>query len=917
MLSSSSDTIGKIHTLILATIVVISVFISGGQTAFAELLPVTTELTLTEWYVLGPFHTGTRESGVDPLWFNGRYQLDFPPDFTKTYPSIYARGGQAYWTQFKTGENGQLDIALPNPPPQDWLDWTDEYGRCGASWRGYAYAQIKVTEDCRALVDAQNIGGFRINGRSYSGDPYGNSIWIQPVKLDKGVNHILVGCSGFEGQGSFVFRILSAPDVPAAVITNDLMYPDIREYQPLDSWVGVPIVNYTDEWLNDLSVDFGYPEGLSSPPCIVPSIPPFGMLKIPVPIKTTNETLGIRTEENELSAWVRVSGEGWENKTEFKFRVRRAKQTWRETFLSDIDGSVQKYAVRPPVPLDPNRDYALIMSTHGAGVDCDGQVEAYGPKDWAYVVAPTNRRPFGFDWQDWGRLDFLEVLGQAKKKFNIDENRVILTGHSMGGHGAWIIGTTHSDTFAAVCPIASWASHELYVSYTLRQSELFGSPEVKLILNRCVASDKTELLISNLCGTPVLAVHGTMDRVVAPTHPRLLIGELQKYGSDARLIEVPEAEHWWDFDTEREGSDAVDTKELEEWMHDKVLDDDPDSFSFVTYDLANENSKHYITILAQDKLYEETRVQARLTQGVMQQSTSNEQVTTDHYSVSISTKNVKALKFSPPERFVGFDFRADIDGDLVRFKCNKEGHNLYRGHDGRWTDKSPIDGLGKKFTGVSGPIKRAYYEPFIVVDMSNGSEPKCAEFATNIAVRWWYRSNGYCRVMKWNELTEEDKQNYNLIIITTQKSLDSQLAEYLPFKFVEEVALELTNERIVDTIKRGAPLMAFSQPGIEFGDRYIWGRNLSVQFVYPSLYNENKLMHVNMAQTEDALDTCAALTPLYSGSSLPDFVLASREGIARWGMQGAIAIGFFDANWQFDVSSMYLTEGIQSTDQQY
>ena len=31
------------------------------------------------------------------------------------------------------------------------------------------------------------------------------------------------------------------------------------------------------------------------------------------------------------------------------------------------------------------------------------QVNAYQPKDWAYVAAPTNRRRYGFYWQDWGQ----------------------------------------------------------------------------------------------------------------------------------------------------------------------------------------------------------------------------------------------------------------------------------------------------------------------------------------------------------------------------------------------------------------------------------------------------------------------------------------------------------------------------------
>jgi pimeloyl-ACP methyl ester carboxylesterase len=720
-----------------------------------------------------------------------------------------------------------------------------------------------------------------------------------------------VGISDYEGSASFSFRIIPPPDTPAGIIEKDVLLPDIREYQPLDAWIGVPIVNYTDEWLVVDQLIGLFPEGLISNVSQVPEIPPFSMVKVPLHALTVDDVFGMRADAKEIEGYLYISGEGWDNKVPIKFRVRNAQETWRETFLSSIDGSVQKYAVRPPIPFEFDRKYALIISTHGAGVDCDGQVEAYSPKDWAYVVAPTNRRPFGFDWQDWGRLDFLEVLENAMSKLAIDENRVILTGHSMGGHGAWHIGVTHSDKFAAVCPIASWASHELYVPFTLRQSELFGPPEVKHILDCCVASDKTELLISNLSGVPVLAMHGDEDRVVAPTQPRLLIGELEKYGSDARLIEVPGAVHWWDNDTVREGSDAVDMKELIDWMQDKTRNTDPDWVSFVTYDLANSNSKNYIEILAQDRLYERTSVSASIAYGGFMEPGAAEKPTTNPYAVSISTQNVTALRFKPTERLLGLDFRAQIDGDFIPFVCSKEGHTFYRGADGHWTDKPPAEGIGRKFTGVTGPIKRAYYTPFLVVDMSNGTEPKCAEMAANIAVRWWYRANGFCQVKNWSELTDDDKQYFNLVIVATEKSLDPTLAEYLPFKFVKEEEREVTLEFIAEGIEKGGPIVTETQPGIEFGGRYFFGRNLAVQFVYPSPYDENKLIHVNMAQTEDALDTCAALTPLYSGSSLPDFVLGKRVDIARWGMAGAMALGFFDANWRFDDDLMYIGQGAE------
>src|SRR5262249_27782755 len=147
-----------------------------------------------------------------------------------------------------------------------------------------------------------------------------------------------------------------------------------------------------------------------------------------------------------------------------KLRVRQPGQSHKRTFVSDIDGSVQYCAVqpaRPPAPV-PGPALALVLTLHGAGVEAIGQADAYAGKTWAHIVAPTTRRPFGFDWEDWGRLDALEVLEVARASLKTDPRRTYLTGHSMGGHGTWHVGVTFPDRFAAIAPSAGWVSFASY-----------------------------------------------------------------------------------------------------------------------------------------------------------------------------------------------------------------------------------------------------------------------------------------------------------------------------------------------------------------------------------------------------------------------------------------------------------------------
>ena len=71
---------------------------------------------------------------------------------------------------------------------------------------------------------------------------------------------------------------------------------------------------------------------------------------------------------------------------------KKATEVRRRTFLSDIDGSVQSYALVPPAPSDLDRSkIGLVLSLHGAGVECMDQARAYAPKPDFWIVCPTNR----------------------------------------------------------------------------------------------------------------------------------------------------------------------------------------------------------------------------------------------------------------------------------------------------------------------------------------------------------------------------------------------------------------------------------------------------------------------------------------------------------------------------------------------
>ena len=48
----------------------------------------------------------------------------------------------------------------------------------------------------------------------------------------------------------------------------------------------------------------------------------------------------------------------------------------------------------------------------------------------------------------------LELMDFINEEYNIDQEKTLLTGFSMGGHGTWYIGSRNQDRFAAMIPVA-------------------------------------------------------------------------------------------------------------------------------------------------------------------------------------------------------------------------------------------------------------------------------------------------------------------------------------------------------------------------------------------------------------------------------------------------------------------------------
>ena len=396
---------------------------------------------------------------------------------------------------------------------------------------GYLYWPVTTGAAGDYLLDARGDAMVYVNGTPHAGDPYSNGASVIPVHLTAGVNQVLFLCTG--GQMS---AHLTPALKPLTIGAQDMTLPLPRAGERKVLWAAAHIINATGAWRAGIWLSAQAAGGrafITSLPALAPYSARKAAFRIHPPDgdKSNAETLTLRDEHGRVLDIATV-----------QIDVARGADVYRRTFRSDIDGSVQYYAVRPAVPLSGDgTTHALVLSLHGAGVEAQGQAASYAPKVWADIVCPTNRRPFGFDWEDWGRQDALEVLSLARAELNSDPARTYLTGHSMGGHGAWQLGVTFPSLFAATAPSAGWIS---FASYAGGDSPANPTP-IQQMFMRASQSGNTLAMAHNLSAEGVYILHGTADDNVPPSEAREMARVLGTFHHDWTLFEQPGAGHWW------------------------------------------------------------------------------------------------------------------------------------------------------------------------------------------------------------------------------------------------------------------------------------------------------------------------------------------------------------------------------------
>ena len=444
--------------------------------------------------------------------------------------------------------------------PEGQAGWIWKQVKCDENGRfegrgQYLYVPIvSETQQVQILNAAAHRESY-INGIPRGGDIYNRGDVHVPVLLRKGTNGLFLRA----GRGSFKVG-LYAPPAPIFLLERDTTLPDLVVGQSIDSWGAVIVINATTEPVQGLTLALKTP-GMSDATTSVPAIESLSIRKVGFRVQGTAPLEG---ESLAGTLELRSSNGTLCHSMPLNLRVLKPDQARKVTFVSEIDGSVQYYGLRQAMPLSPHDPTpALVLTCHGASVEGIGQSAAYASKGWFHIVAPTNRRPYGYDWEDFGRLDAMEVLELARNTLQHDPARVYLTGHSMGGHGTWHLGVTYPDQFAAIGPSAGWISRS---TYDRRWQQNTEESAIETLTRRCHKGGDTIALSANLKQQGVYILHGGDDDNVPPTEARRMAEVLGESHHDWIYHEEPGQGHWWGNEYNDGGSACVDWPFMFDWF---------------------------------------------------------------------------------------------------------------------------------------------------------------------------------------------------------------------------------------------------------------------------------------------------------------------------------------------------------------
>ena len=541
-------------------------------------------------------------------------------------------------------------------------------------------------------------------------------------------------------------------------------------------------------------------------------------------------------------------------------------------YYSDLDGSIQPYGITLPANYDASKPSRLYVWLHGRqNQTTESEFLFAFPNsgsgkppvaDNGQIQLDVFGRLNGAGYHWGGEMDVFEAMAAVKKRFKIDEKRILLRGFSMGGEGAWHIALHYPDRFAAA---------EIGAGTISRRAEMPGlAPYQYAALHIWENMPEWALNIFNL---PLAGHDGEHDNQVcclppppagAPNRGQLesslrTRAQLEKEGFPA--VGDPDFLHSQGTpgiflvsqDTAHGTSPLVrgrlDTF-LKGWGDQGQVS--PDRIRFVTW-TTRYNRDYWVSIDGLGKTYERADVDAIRSDGGKQ--------------YRITTKNVLRLGL----REMGEVREINIDGQSLTVRPSAE-ISLEKSGPSWKTAGAKTRGLHKTHA-LQGPIDDAFLDPFLLVrptgtPWNEGANQQSLRMMERFERLWARYFRGHPFVKDDKDVTRDDIARYHLVLFGDPGS-----------------------NRWIAKVKNRLPLR-WTKDTVTLGGERFSAKEYVPALLYPNPLNASKYVVLN------------------TGLTITDREYNGDYGMPRWGDYAILPVkagadvpeprlaGLFDEEWQ-------------------
>ena len=189
-----------------------------------------------------------------------------------------------------------------------------------------------------------------------------------------------------------------------------------------------------------------------------------------------------------------------------------AQRGWFEAaFYSPVDGSAQPYALFVPKDYDsdPRKRYPLVVHLHGSGGSHTRDIGMTLDVTDAFILNVLGRGPT-YGYREISADEVVREVHEVMSRYRIDPDAVHLRGHSLGGGGTFLVGSTYPDLFATARPLCGCSS---------------GMP------------------VEQMVNLPTFVHHGLADRGIDPVCSIAAVARMQQVGCPVQLYLYPGVGH--------------------------------------------------------------------------------------------------------------------------------------------------------------------------------------------------------------------------------------------------------------------------------------------------------------------------------------------------------------------------------------